>query len=94
MKLSQNFEADFVVVGGGTAGCIVAARLAEDADNQVVLVEAGPKDRSPLLHIPIGFSKLLHNQNMNWGYKTTAQANLNGRCILSLIHISEPTRPY
>jgi len=81
MKLSQNFEADYVVVGGGTAGCIVAARLAEDADNQVVLVEAGPKDRSPLLHIPIGFSKLLHNQKMTWGYKTTAQANLNGRCI-------------
>ena len=74
-------DADYVIVGAGTAGCILAARLSEKTDTRVILIEAGPSDWNPLLHIPIGFSKLLYNRTLNWRYETCQQDQLCDRSI-------------
>ncbi len=81
MSAVPDHPPDFLVIGGGTAGCILAARLSENEDVKVVLIEAGPRDRNPLIHIPIGFSKLMHNRKLNWGYHTRPQDHLNARSI-------------
>src|SRR5277367_5517193 len=60
-------DADFVVVGAGSAGCVVAARLSETGA-QVILLEAGPRDSLPWIHIPAGVLKLLHHPVVNWNY--------------------------
>ena len=74
-------ETDYLVIGGGSAGCVVAARLGENGA-RVTLLEAGPKDRHPWIHIPAGMIKLLQNQKLvNWGYATEAEAATNGREI-------------
>ena len=70
--------ADFVVIGGGSAGCAVAGRLAMGDVGKVVVLEAGPVDRHPLIHIPAGFVKLL-GSNLLYHYQTEAQAGLLGR---------------
>ena len=49
---------DYVIVGGGSAGCVLAARLSEMADAKVLLIEAGPPDRNPYIHLPVGFFKM------------------------------------
>lgn len=69
---------DYVIVGAGAAGCVVARRLAEDQHTRVLLLEAGPADRSPLIHMPAGFTKLTGN-NVNWCFKTVPQKRLNNR---------------
>jgi choline dehydrogenase len=61
-------EADFIIVGGGTAGCALADRLTEDGRTQVLLLEAGPRDLHPWIHIPAGFAKLLGSSLLTWGY--------------------------
>ena len=76
MKRGETF--DYVVVGAGAAGCAVAHRLSEDPFASVLLLEAGPKDRSPLIHMPAGFTKLT-GKNVNWGFKTVPQKNVNNR---------------
>ncbi|HWG70062.1 MAG TPA: choline dehydrogenase [Steroidobacteraceae bacterium] len=70
-------EADYVVVGAGSAGCVMAARLSEDADTQVVLLEAGGPDRNPWIHIPLGYGKTITDPRVNWCYET--EPDLNGR---------------
>lgn len=74
-------EADIVIVGAGSAGCVLAARLSEIPTLKVLLVEAGPRDRNPWIHIPVGFSRLLHNPSVNWMYETVPQAALGGRQV-------------
>ena len=74
-------EADVVIVGAGTAGCVLAARLSEDPDLRVLVVEAGRADRSPWIHIPVGFSRLLDDARLNWCYETESQAGLAGRTV-------------
>jgi choline dehydrogenase len=69
--------ADYVIVGGGSAGCVLAGRLAH-AGAKVAVLEAGPRDSNPLIHIPAGFVKLL-NTKLLYNYKTEPQAGLNGR---------------
>ncbi|MCY3630816.1 MAG: choline dehydrogenase [Bacteroidota bacterium] len=69
---------DYVIVGAGAAGCVVAHRLAEDSNVRVLLLEAGPPDRSPLIHMPAGFAKLT-GKNVNWCFKTVPQKHLNHR---------------
>lgn len=69
---------DHIVVGGGTAGCLVAARLA-DHGARVLLLEAGPDDRNPLIRMPAGFVKLLGVEKYMWFYKSVPQAHLGGR---------------
>jgi choline dehydrogenase-like flavoprotein len=70
---------DYVIVGAGSAGCVLANRLSADPARSVCLVEAGPRDRSPLIHIPAGILGLLPNRRFNWAYKTEPQRGLNGR---------------
>ena len=74
-------EADVIIVGAGTAGCVLAARLSEDPDLRVLVVEAGRADRSPWIHIPVGFSRLLDDAGLNWCYETESQFGLAGRTI-------------
>ncbi|NNL17601.1 MAG: GMC family oxidoreductase, partial [Boseongicola sp.] len=63
-------EADYVVVGAGSAGCVVANRLSADPSVKVVLLEAGPADRNPWIHIPVGYFKTMHNPTVDWCYRT------------------------
>lgn len=81
MNTVNDSEADYVVVGGGTAGSIVAARLSEQADTKVILLEAGPRDWSPKIHIPVWFSRLLIDRSVNWCYETEPQQFLDDRRI-------------
>ncbi len=74
-------EADYVVVGAGTAGCILAARLSEDPDTRVVLLEAGPTDRDLWIHVPAGYARLLVSGRYDWGFSTEAEPELHGRPI-------------
>jgi choline dehydrogenase-like flavoprotein len=70
---------DYIVVGAGSAGCVLAARLSEDPGVKVALLEAGPTDRSVLIHCPAGLAILAKNGQANWGFQTEPQAQLNGR---------------
>ena len=69
---------DYVIVGGGSAGCVLAARLSEDKDVSVLLVEAGGPDRNPLFHIPAGFAKMTKGI-ASWGFSTVPQKHMGGR---------------
>ncbi|MFO0296583.1 MAG: GMC family oxidoreductase, partial [Pseudomonadota bacterium] len=70
---------DYLIVGGGAAGCVLAARLSEDPAVSVCLLEAGPPDRSALVHCPAGFALLARLGNINWGFETVPQPGLLGR---------------
>ncbi|MBX7161003.1 MAG: GMC family oxidoreductase N-terminal domain-containing protein [Acidimicrobiia bacterium] len=71
---------DYVIVGAGSAGCVLAARLSEDPGTRVALLEAGPRDRKKEIHIPAAFSKLI-GSDLDWAYRTTAQPGLDGRTV-------------
>jgi choline dehydrogenase-like flavoprotein len=70
---------DYIVIGGGAAGCVVAGRLSEDKDVSVCLLEAGGRDTNPLIHIPVGFAAMVPTSINNWQFKTVPQSGLNGR---------------
>ena len=69
---------DYVIVGAGSAGCVLAARLSEDPANRVLLLEAGPRDRKLEIHVPAAFTKLLKGP-LDWNYETEPQPELAGR---------------
>lgn len=71
---------DFIIVGGGSAGCVLARRLADTGNVSVLLLEAGASDWHPLLHIPAGFAKLTGTSH-SWGYETSPQSGLNGKKV-------------
>ena len=70
---------DYIIIGGGSAGCVLAARLSEDPTVQVTLLEAGPPDTSVLIHCPAGLAALAKNGQANWAFETVPQPGLNGR---------------
>lgn len=70
---------DFIVVGAGTAGCVLASRLSESGKYDVLLLEAGPVDRYPWIHIPIGYAKTMFHRRYNWGFYTEPEPQLNNR---------------
>ncbi|MDR0808394.1 MAG: choline dehydrogenase [Gemmobacter sp.] len=74
-------EFDYVIVGAGSAGCVLAARLTEDPEIRVLLLEAGGPDRSLMMQIPAGVYKVYHNPAFNWNYESEPQAALAGRRI-------------
>jgi choline dehydrogenase len=80
MKAAEE-EFDYIVTGAGSAGCAVAARLSESGRYRVLLLEAGGKDRNPWIHIPMGFSRLFADPNVNWMYESEPEAALNGRTM-------------
>ena len=79
--MTDNKEFDYIVVGAGSAGCIVAARLTEDPNVKVLILEAGGKDTDPLIRIPLGLGKMHEGRKHDWGYDAEAEARLDGREI-------------
>jgi choline dehydrogenase len=75
-------EFDYVIAGGGAAGCVLANRLSADPEVTVLLLEAGGKDDWIWIHIPIGYLKCINNPRTDWCYKTEAEPGLNGRSII------------
>ena len=75
-------EFDYVIVGAGAAGCVLANRLSADPDIKVLLLEAGGKDDWIWIHIPVGYLFCINNPRTDWCYKTEAEAGLNGRSII------------
>lgn len=78
----NNNEFDYVIAGSGTAGCVLANRLSADKNIRVCLIEAGPPDNSPLIHVPAAVGALLNHKTLGWGYTTVPQATLNGRRLI------------
>jgi len=74
-------EADFVVVGAGSAGAVAAARLSEDRATEVALIEAGGRDRNIWIHIPLGYGKTITDPSVNWCYETEPEPHLGGRRV-------------
>jgi choline dehydrogenase len=74
-------QADYVIVGAGSAGCVLANRLTEDPTISVTLIEAGGRDWHPLIHIPAGYIKLLDHKTLTWNYKADRDSGLDGREI-------------
>ena len=74
---------DYIVVGAGSAGCVLAHRLTEDPRCKVLLLEAGPRDTDRWIHVPLGYGKLFSRTDINWAYESEPEAALNGRRIFT-----------
>jgi len=82
--MAQNDEVyDFIIVGAGSAGCVLANRLTESGRHRVLLLEAGPANRHPWLHIPLGYGKLFTDRRFNWCYTTEPQPECHGRNVIA-----------
>ncbi len=75
-------KADYVIIGAGSAGCVLANRLTEDPNVRVLLIEAGGRDWSPYIHVPAGFMKMLDHPTLTWGYHAEPDPGTAGRAIL------------
>ncbi|MDO5528064.1 MAG: GMC family oxidoreductase N-terminal domain-containing protein [Paracoccus sp. (in: a-proteobacteria)] len=75
-------EADFIIIGAGSAGCVLASRLSADPKTRVVLIEAGGRDNYPWIHIPVGYLYCIGNPRTDWGYRTAPIPGLGGRELL------------
>jgi len=72
-------SADYVIIGAGSAGCVLATRLTEDANTSVILIEAGGKDTNPLIHVPAGFFKMLDHNTLTWKFRAEPDPGTGGR---------------
>ena len=72
---------DYVIVGAGSAGCVLANRLSADGRHTVLLLEAGPTDSYPWIHVPIGYAKTMFHRHVNWRFATEPEPTMNGREI-------------
>lgn len=73
---------DYIIIGAGTAGCLLANRLTQDKNNNVLLLEAGGKDDYIWIHIPVGYLYCINNPRTDWMFRTEAEAGLNGRSLI------------
>jgi choline dehydrogenase len=80
-KASDISEFDYVIVGAGSAGCVLANRLSADGKNSVLLLEAGPRDTNLWIHVPLGYGKLFKEKTVNWMYQTEPEPELGGRQV-------------
>ncbi len=80
--MSEDRSFDYVIVGAGSAGCVLANRLTESGAHNVLLLEAGGKDSNPWLHIPLGYGKVFDDPKVNWCYSTEPDPTCNGRRIV------------
>jgi choline dehydrogenase len=78
---SDHLEFDYIIVGAGSAGCVLANRLTADGKYSVLLLEAGPRDTNPWIHIPLGYGRLFKEKAVNWMYQTEPEPGLNGRNV-------------
>jgi len=74
---------DYIIVGAGSAGCVLASRLSEDSRKSVLLLEAGPRDTNLWIHVPLGYGKLFSRTDVNWAYESEPEPALNGRRIFT-----------
>jgi len=74
-------QADYIIVGAGSAGCVLANRLTADPGTRVVLIEAGGRDWNPLIHVPAGFFKMLDHDTLTWKFRSEPDPGTNGRAI-------------
>ena len=77
----MKFSHKYIIVGAGSAGCVLANKLSADPNNSVLLIEAGPMDNYPTIKMPLGASSLFKNKKYGWGYETEPEPNLNNRSI-------------
>ena len=78
--MSAHTTYDYIITGGGSAGCVLAARLSEDPKVKVLLLEAGGGDSHPLFHMPAGFAKMTKGIG-SWGWHTVPQKHMGGRVL-------------
>ena len=78
----MNETFDYIIIGAGSAGCVLANRLSKNPKNKVVILEAGPKDWNPLIHIPAGFMYNLNNKNLNWMYGLNKVGELKDEILI------------
>ncbi len=79
--MAESEEFDFIIVGAGSAGCVLANRLSENGRFRVALLEAGGRDSNPWIHVPIGYFRTMNNPKMDWCFRTEPEQGLNGRTI-------------
>ena len=80
-RSAETLEFDFIVVGAGSAGCVLANRLSANGKHSVLLLEAGPKDTNVWIHVPLGYGRLFKEKTVNWMYQTEPEPGLGGRTV-------------